>query len=257
MTNKSVWPLLAAMLLAIASPVWAQGAQTPGTLAALEFQKPKPGMVSQYEAGRKQKAAWHKQQNDPQPLMVWETLSGDHTGTYIVGRLGQHWADLDKPAIPDQTDLDEYNKVIGNYVESLTAQYYQYLPKVSNLEETGAPSKYSEVITFHVKYGHGSDFRSAIGRVNQAAQKTKWPYKYGWYVLANGGHVGEFVLILPHNNWADFEDKPDVKPFRDMLKEAFGQAEADSIVNAIDSSVMSETTEIIQFRPDLSYMPGK
>jgi hypothetical protein len=48
-----------------------------------------------------------------------------------------------------------------------------------------------------------------------------------------------------------------VKPFRDMLKEAFGQAEADSIVDRIDGSVERETTEFLQFRPDLSYVPGK
>jgi hypothetical protein len=41
------------------------------------------------------------------------------------------------------------------------------------------------------------------------------------------------------------------------LKEAFGQAEADSIVDRIDHSVQSETTEIIQFHPELSYLPGK
>ena len=48
-----------------------------------------------------------------------------------------------------------------------------------------------------------------------------------------------------------------MKPFRDMIKEAFGQAEADSIVDVINWSVQSETSEIIQFRPDLSYLPGK
>jgi hypothetical protein len=42
-----------------------------------------------------------------------------------------------------------------------------------------------------------------------------------------------------------------------MLKEAFGQAEADSIVDRIDHSVEKETSEIIQFRPDLSYLPSK
>jgi hypothetical protein len=65
------------------------------------------------------------------------------------------------------------------------------------------------------------------------------------------------VLVLPRANWAAFEEKPDVKPFRDMLKDAFGQAEADSIVDRIDGSVINETSEIIQFRPDLSYLPGK
>jgi hypothetical protein len=231
--------------------------EKPGTIAALEFQKPKNGMVPQYEAGRKQKAAWHKQQNDPLPLFVWQVLTGEDTGTYIVGRLGQHWADFDKPAIPDETDLAEFQKVVGNYVESVNARYYEYMPKISNPTNSNMPSKFSEILTFHVRYGKNSDFRSAIGRINEAAQKTKWPVNFYWYELAEGGTDGTYVLSLPRNNWADFEDKPDVKPFREMLKEAFGQSEADSIVDRIDGSVTKETSEIIQFRPELSYLPGK
>src|SRR5579863_4015861 len=100
--------------------------EAPGTIGVLEFQKPKNGMVQQYEAGRKQKAAWHKQQNDPLPLFVWEILSGENTGTYVVGRLGQHWADMDKPAVSDESDLAEYQKVVANSVDSLTTHYYEF-----------------------------------------------------------------------------------------------------------------------------------
>jgi len=63
--------------------------------------------------------------------------------------------------------------------------------------------------------------------------------------------------VLPHNNWADFEEKPEVKPFRDMLKDAFGQEEADSIVSRLDGAVQKETSDIVQFHPELSYLPGK
>ena len=254
MRTRTWLSALGVMLFAACSVV---AQQNPGTVAALEFQKPKNGMVTQYEAGRKQKAAWHKQQKDPQPLMVWETLSGDNTGTFIVGRLGQHWSDFDKPAIPDQADLEEYQKVVGNYVDSIIGRYYDFMPKISNADTSGMPPKFDEIITFHVRYGKGSDFRSAIGRIYDATKKTNWPVHYEWYALASGGDTGTYVLVLPRANWADFEDKPDVKPFREMLKEAFGQAEADSIVDRIDGSVTSETSEIIQFRPDLSYLPGK
>ena len=129
MRMRTVLSAFGVMLFAALS-VFAQ--DKPGTLAALEFQKPKSGMAPQYEAGRKQKAAWHKQQKDPQPLLVWETLSGDHTGTYIVGRLGQHWSDFDKPAVPDQADLEEFQKVLGTYVDSIVSRYYDFMPKVSN-----------------------------------------------------------------------------------------------------------------------------
>ncbi|HMK23204.1 MAG TPA: hypothetical protein VK466_12785 [Terriglobales bacterium] len=254
MKSKKLW-IVVGVVLCVACSLEAQ--EKPGTIAALEFQKPKNGMTPQYEAGRKQKAAWHKQQNDPQPLLVWEIMSGDNTGTYVVGRLGQHWADFDKPPISDEADLAEFQKVVGSYVDSVIARYYEYMPKVSNPTDSKTPSKFAEIITFYVRYGKYSDFRSAVARVSEAGTKTKWPVNYEWYELANGGPVDVFVLVLPHNSWADFEDKPDVKPFRDMVKDAFGQAEADSIVDRIDASVQKETSEIIQFRPDLSYLPGK
>src|SRR5208282_3120006 len=230
----------------------------PGTLASIEFQKVKNGALPQYEAGRKQKVAWHKQQNDPLPLLVWETLSGDDTGSFIVGRFAQHWADYDKPAVTDEADLAEFQKVVGTYVDSVVTRYYDFLPKISNVPMgDNLPPKFSEILIFHVRYGKESDFRSAITRVYDASQKTKWPVNFAWYALVNGGQTGEFVLSLPRKSWADFEDKPDVKPFRDMLKEAFGQAEADSIVERFDHSIEKESSEIIRYRPDLSYLPGK
>jgi hypothetical protein len=244
-----------AVMLFAACSMLAQ--EKPGTVAALELQKPKNGMVPQYEAGRKQKAAWHKQQNDPQPLFVWEVLTGEDTGNYVVGRLGQHWADFDKPAIPDETDLAQFQKLVGTYVDSVTAFYYEYMPEVSNPSDTKMPTKFHDSIHFYVRYGKDSEFRSAMDRIHAAAEKTKWPVNYYWYALASGGQTGVYLLVLPRNSWADFENKPDVKPFRDMLKDAFGQAEADSIVGRIDQSVEKETSQIVQFRPDLSYLPGK
>src|ERR1700723_234131 len=243
------------VLLFAAMPALAQ--DKPGNIASIEFQKPKNGMVKQYEDGRKAKAAWHKQQNDAQPLIVWETLRGESTGTYRVERVGQHWADLDKPSVPDAADLEEYQKQIGNYVESLVTRYYEFLPKVSNPDDMKSFPKFLEVIIFHVRSGHEADFRSAIGRIHEAGGKSKWPPHYEWFALVNGGADGEYVLAFPHSNWADFEEKPDVKSYRDMVKDAYGQAEADSIVRRLDSSIEMTTSTIIQFRPDLSYLPGK
>ena len=93
--------------------------------------------------------------------------------------------------------------------------------------------------------------------MTEAAAKTKWPPKWAWYELTSGGPADVFVLVLPRNSWADFEDKPDVKPFREMLKEAFGQPEADSILDRINRSVEKQTDEMIKFHPELSYLPGK
>src|SRR6202453_5537005 len=86
-------------------------AQAPkAEVASLEFQTQKNGMVQQYEAGRKQKVDWHKQQKDKDALYVFETLTGERTGTYLVGRLGQHWAEMDTPSVTDAAGLAENEK---------------------------------------------------------------------------------------------------------------------------------------------------
>jgi hypothetical protein len=254
MKRNQILPVVGIMLF-IACSLAAQDKK--GTLASIEFQKIKNGSVPQYEAGRKQKAAWHKQQNDPLPLLVWETLSGDDTGTFLVGRFDQNWADYDKPPVTVEADVAEFQKVMGGYVDSVVTRYYNYLPKISNAPADTTPAKYSEIISFQVRPGKESDFRSAIERIYEATVKTKWPVTYEWYRLTNGGASGTYVLSFPHSSWADFEDKPEVKSYRDVIKEAFGQAEADSIVDRLDRSTEKETSDIIQFRPELSYLPGK
>ena len=188
---------------------------------------------------------------------MWEIISGDDTNTYIVGQPPQRWADMDTPSIPQATDLAEYNKVIGNYVEKLVIRYYEFLPKISNPPDSQLPLKYEEVIAFHVKYGKDMEFEKAITRIKDAATKTNWANKWEWYRLSNGGSGDEWVLVLPHDNWAGFADNPNIKPVRDMVKDAFGDKEMQSIFNSLTDSVMDQTSQIIQFRPDLSYIPGK
>jgi hypothetical protein len=62
-SKKALIASAAAVLLACA--LAAQ--EKSGTIAGLEFQRPKSGMTKQYEEGRKLKAQWHKQQKDSLP----------------------------------------------------------------------------------------------------------------------------------------------------------------------------------------------
>jgi len=244
-----------ATVLLVALSAAAQG--EPATVTTLEFQTPKNGMTKQYEDGRKAKAAWHKQQKDPQMLFVLQVVVGEQMGSYVVGRAGQHWADLDKPAVPDAADEEEYNKVIAPYVEGRTSAYFESMPKVSNPAPDGMGGKYTSVTTFHVRQGKGDDFRSAIARMYDAAQKTKWPFHYRWERLANGGRGGTYVLLVDHANWASFADDPAIKPLRDVLREAFGEQESMSVIERLNGSIESTYNQVVEFRPDLSYMPAK
>ena len=48
-----------------------------------------------------------------------------------------------------------------------------------------------------------------------------------------------------------------IKPLRDDLRAAFGEQEATSVIERINSSIEGTYSELIQFRPDLSYIPAK
>lgn len=233
----------------------AMAQSTAGNIAYIEWQMPKNGMVKQYEDGRKAKVAWHKQQKDATALYVSEILTGEATGSYLVGAFGQHWADFDKPSVPVDADLAEYNKEIAPYVERMTAAYYEFLPKWSSPSNMDA--KYIEVIDFHVRSGKSDDFRSAVERIHEAHDKVNPTLHYMWYRLDNGGPGGTYVLTIDHANWASFEDDPAIKSTREALRQAFGEQEAMSVIERLNSSIESTSSEVIQPRPDLSYMPGK
>jgi hypothetical protein len=228
----------------------------PGTIAGIESQTPKNGMVKQYEEGRKAKAAWQRQQNDKTPLLVSEILTGERTGTYNVGQFSMHWADFDKPSVPDAADVEEYNKVVAPYVEKRVTAYYEFLPKWSN-PSTDMNPKYITVVTFSIRYGKGDDFASAVAKVQEANRKLNTPVHNSWFRMVNGGRGGTYVLVTNHADWASFEANPAVKPLRDRLREAFGEEEAASIFERLDNSVEHTYSELIQTRPDLSYIPAK
>lgn len=245
--------LVSLPVFAVAIALAAQ--EKPGTIASLEFQRPKNGMTRQYEDGRKQKAAWHKQQKDTQPLMVWQVIAGDAFGTYVVGRVGNHWKDLDTPSVPEAADEAAYEKNVGPYVESVVARYYAYLPNISHPAPGNETPPMSQIIVFRVRYGKAPEFINLARKINDAIVKSNWSLHYQWYALVVGGPSPTFVLSIPRNKWADFEEPE--KSFDMMLEEAYGKQDAREIIAALERVIQSEETEIVKFRADLSYIPGK
>ena len=244
-----------AMVFLAAFCAAAQG--TPGNLLTAEFQTPKSGMTQQYEQGRKQKADWHKQQNDPGRLIIFEVMSGERTGTYIVVRAGLHWADLDNPPVTDAADQAEYDKAVGPYVASIQDSFYEFLPKMGNPDNSPLPPQYQELLTIRVKPGRTADFTSAIARISAAERKANSPTHVGVYELANGGFSGTFVVSLARPHWADFEANPNEKPMEQVLTDEYGPDGAASTMAALNNSMESEYSEIVKFRQDLSYIPAK
>jgi hypothetical protein len=74
-------------------------------------------------------------------------------------------------------------------------------------------------------------------------------------ITLHGGELGNYTLVRPHKNWADFKDPE--KSFEAMLEEVYGRVEAEKLLKVLTKTVRSETSQILKFRPDLSYTPGQ
>jgi hypothetical protein len=245
---------LAACVIAGAAVLTLAAQQKPANVLVAEFQTPKFGMTKQYEAGRKTKAAWHKQMNDPRPLFVWEITTGEQTGTFVVGGALVHWADLDKPPISEEADVAEWEKTIGSSVQSLVTHYYEFMPDFSRPSDGMLPAKFAEVLTFNVNNGRVEEFLADMKKITGAITKTNWPAHFRFYALSMGGRGNTFVLLVEHSSYADFEEP--AKTFPVMLSEGLGKDEATALMKRMDSNTESTESQMVKFRQDLSYIPA-
>lgn len=225
-----------------------------GNVTLVTEMRPKPGAEKQFEAGLKQLAAWYASNNDPQGRAVFEQITGEKAGTYSVVRRWMHWVDLDKPAPSDEQAQSEFEKAMGDTVATYALRVYEEIPELDHPANLERPAKYYELDTFHVPLGKMDTFAKAAGRLREAIEKTKSPMDVSWLALSEGGEFGTWVAAIGHNSSADFgSPTPD-----EVLNNAFGSVEANSILNEISDLIGGHfTQEVVMFRPDLSYFPKK
>lgn len=247
---RGVMPICAFILAA--THAFAQQPDQPN-LAWIEYQRPKPGMSKQFEEGRKQKAFWHRERGDTVPLYVWETLMGEGTGTYLVGLLNQTWAGLDRPAAEESAESDEFARAIGPTVERVVSRLFSARLDLSRPPADPAPSAYAALLHFKVRYGRMAEFNSLVQMFYEATGKAENVKPFIWYDLVYGGEAGTVVLSLPRNSWQDLAP---TRSRRALLEETLGSAKSDLFTRTAAEVVESQFSELIRFRPDLSYIPA-
>jgi hypothetical protein len=246
--------------VATAFPILGQQAQQkPGSLMISQEDTVKAGAREQYEGGRKQLAAWHASVKDPHSLVVFQVRTGESVGNYVLVRRGLKWADLDKELVPGAQHQAEVDKALGDSKIKSVAKMYEEVPELGH--ETGAssdrPAKYYEIDTFHVPLSKIRLFVAAATRFREALEKSKIPMDASWYSLEEGGESGTWIMVVSHNTWASFDD-PAVKSPPEILVDAFGRNEGQAVVEQIENAMGGFfTSEVVEFRPDLSYFPAK
>lgn len=256
MKKSSLCLGLAFAVLSVLSSVSTFAQEKPGNLILVRELTPKSGARQQFEQGLKQLAAWRASIKDPQSNVAFEQITGENKGAYSLVRRRMHWADLDKPVVPPAEARAEFEKAMGDTVAKDVLKVYEEIPRLGHggYPTMNHPPKYVEIETFHVPLGKEGRFTAAIARFREAIEKTKAQVDLTCAILAEGGQYGTWELVFGHDNAADFAGPaPD-----EILKQAYGAAEAKSIVDEVAAVTGGFfTQEVIVYRPDLSYFPAE
>ncbi len=252
---RKILVFLSLVALTVALPAGAQS--QPKTIARIYTIKVSPGEGQQWETGMKRLNAWLHQKNDPSSFYTWSVISGQEGGEYVVGGFGHDWKDFD--AMQARGTEDGFGKevqgTVAPYTESVDISYYAFLPGLSSPITPGQPpTPMSEVTFFTVKPGGMQPVINAIKQANAAMVKTHWKGNGPgeWYALADGGEGPQLVLSIGHMNWAGFQAPS--PSLGEMLTQAYGKAGAQALAHTFDSHIRGEYSEIIRYRPDLSYI---
>jgi hypothetical protein len=247
--RKSALFVVSLLLLSIS--VLAQS--SPQVVSEVNIGTPKPGMTDQWEAGRKAHSAFHAAQKDTWSILVWEFVSGERTGSYMMASPGHNWKDFDSREAFNKLDLPNVAKTMGQYSTPFATAYYVYRDDLSRTKVPATPAKMRTTATYMLMPEHLNDFIDAVKKINAAVDKTNYPSKPSrWYSLANGGDAPTFVLVTDRASWGDME--PPEKKLEDALKEAYGDS-GPQVLDQLRRSCRRIVTETSVFRADLSYMP--
>jgi hypothetical protein len=246
-------PLLSlAVLFCFAAGVAAQTA-APEKVCEVHVNRLKPGMTAQYEQGRARHMAWHKSQNDSWSWATWEIATGKDTGAYLISSCGHTWKDFDAREQFNVNDTKNAFASMGATLAGETMAYYVIRPELSSESQPGPPPAYLSVIYFHLKPEGVTDFLNGVKQVNEAFSKTNTPRGANyWYMLANGGAGPELVLVQERKSIAEMAGISP-KTLDDIMKEAYGDQGA-SNMTAIRKAYSWSESELLHYRPDLSYM---
>jgi hypothetical protein len=214
----------------------------------------KPGMAAKLEAGIKLHNALHVRKADPLGHETFEVISGPNTGNYVRVAGGRNWKDFDAENAWQKEDAADSALNTDPYVSSVMPMYYRTRLDLSH-GPLGKPAPLYALTFLKLRIGKVDDYEAVVKQSKAAADKANWPRFWTIFTLLNGGDGPQWVISQARQSFAEF-NPPDGKIFGDMLEEQLGKDAARLQQEDSDASIEAISTEMIAYRPDLTYTPA-
>jgi hypothetical protein len=236
--------LVIVLLLSTMSIVRAQ--QADGEMARFTILMPKDGMQKQFEDGYKRHLKWHVDNGDTWNWYGWFIASGARRGLFIDATFGHSWAAFDKPINP-AADVADLEINVFPFAKVFTQFTCSSLPIHSVGTSVELSAALPQVIYFKIKPGQESTFEQFLANARNAFPKIAPEQKFLWYRVEDGEQTPQYLLFLPHRNYAEMQN---TQNFLTRLWELDKAAQT-----MFQNSVAEVAIETMRYRADMTYLP--
>ena len=247
-------PIVHVICLATATGGMAQSARD---IAYFHVNRVKSDMTAQYEAARRHHWVWHQKMGDTWSFHVWQIVSGEGSGTYMVCSFGHTWKEVDES--DQKVGGEEYDPSarVEPYLTAEWESYYRYLPQLSVAPEGDfSPTTKLAVTRFLVKSEAVGPFVAAAEKIKKAMTARGYRGAIRWYELVSGGETPQFLMLDNRADWASYE-QTEKETLDSVTERTFGRQQGAEIMKDFRSAIRSEYVETWQYRADLSFVPAK
>jgi len=151
-------------------------------------------------------------------------------------------AELDRDAMADGELLDGLDQAVLVYADDLS---FHPRPDFSH-------ARYYELTAFHVRPGHGKEFRDSVKMYKDACEKAGIATHWGMYGIQYGGDNGTYIALTHRDSLAEVDNEmADGK----KLVEAMGGEEAmQKFDELFAQAVDTMRSELFSINPKQSYV---
>jgi hypothetical protein len=220
-----------------------------------EFTKPgKAGMVhDKAESAFVQAMARAKW---PTRYLGMTSLSGKQRALFLTMYASFEAWEKDTAAIAKNTALsaalDRASMADGELLDSMDQGVFVFSDEMSLRPKADlAPMRYLEISAFHVRPGHGREWRELVKMVKAAYEKALPEAHWGTFEQVYGGDGGTYLVLTARKTLAEVDRAPqDHEQFAAALGED-GMKKLDELFGA---SVESSQHQLFAFNPRMSYV---
>jgi hypothetical protein len=213
--------------------------------------------IGEHETYQKRIKAAAEKIGAPQPWTTFNVIMGGPGRTYNIVLPFNKWSEVDGWMNVREMLVKAFGEAEGMKIlragvaatERTETAVYRLLPDLSTRPRAfNQPPAYFHVIVTEVEPAMVPTYRSYLAKVREAQEKSsRAPTAIRRTAVVGAGNT--YVTAVPFNKFAERDGWPTAP---EMLREAFGEAEGQSLDETRPKSVRNVRQMVMAYRPDLS-----